>query len=409
MTLAALPRWFWPAGAALFALLYGIYYLGVFHPPFPPTVKETGDYFLLQGGAHRLLHDGVYPGNQFYPLPALLLARSVGLLGEPAGYLLWSGLSLGSLVAMTVWGSLQGPARPTALPRLGNGLLAILAVLAAHFGLHWDFRAHNVNLIALLLFWLALLAGPQRPGWAGFWLAASGALKLYALVLLPWILWRRFDRWVLVTLGWLLLFFVLCPLLVLGPDAAWRLTLDWLRQTLAMSDPAVEAKFVATLATLRSLLAALTGRELVDPALTLPLWLCRGLLVAAVAWALWRLARRETAPGARLLGEGAVLGLLPLAFSPVAQPHHAAAFLLPTLWLAQRLPLARLAQWLPVAGLLLVLVVAPYLSYLGPGPLHRGLMLYLGSLLLTLAVGLMAGVKLAQDDGGVAASRPSVQ
>ncbi len=407
--LLTLPRWFWPAGAGLFALIYAVLFGGLLQSPFPPPPKGTGDFFLLESGAQRLLHDGVYPHNQFYPLPAYLLARAARWLGQPLDYLVWTAVSLGSLMAMAVWSARQGRPLPGWLPGFGNGLLVVLAILAAHFGLQWDFRAHNVNLIQLLLLWLALLAGPSRPWLGGFWLAAAGALKLYGLVLLPWLLWRGYRRWCAATAAWCLLFFAVLPLLALGPAEAWRLTGNWLAQTLAMSDPAVEATFVATLATLRSTLAAALDLPLTAPALSLPLWLCRAVLVAAAAWALWRLARHERHADCRLFGEGAVLAALPLAFSPVAQPHHAVVALLATLWLALRLPLARRAQILGAGGLLLLLVVAPYLSYLAPGTLHRGLMLHLGDLLLALAIGWLAGLNGGLGEGSVAAARRSVQ
>lgn len=409
-SLLNLPRWLWPAGAGLFALIYAVLFGGLLQSPFPPPPKGTGDFFLLESGAQRLLQDGVYPHNQFYPLPAYLLARAAHWLGQPLDYLVWTAVGVGSLVALAVWSARQGWPQPGWLPGFGNGLLVVLAILAAHFGLQWDFRAHNVNLVQLLFFWLALLTGPSRPWLGGFWLALAGALKLYGLVLLPWLLWRGYRRWLVAALAWCLLFFALLPLLVLGPAEAWRLTGDWLAQTLAMSDPAVEARFVATLATLRSTLAAAQDLQLTDPALALPLWLGRAVLVAAAAWALWRLARRERHPTCRLLGEGAVLAALPLAFSPVAQPHHAAVALLATLWLALRLPLAPRAQMLGAGGLLLLLlVVAPYLSYLAPGTLHRGLMLHGGDLLLALAIGWLAGLNGGLGEGSVAAARRSVQ
>lgn len=412
MTRRTQPPWLPVAAAALAALLYGLYYLGVFQAGFPPSGGATGDHHLLLAGGERLLR-GQYPGNQVYPLPALLAAQVVGRLGQPAGFLLWSATSLAALVALIAWGA----ATP---PRWRSAPLAVLALLAAHYGLHWDLRAHNVNLIALLLVWLALLAGPGRPWRAGFLLAASGALKLYALVLLPWLLWRGFRRWGLATLAWLLVFFVVWPLLALGPAEAWRLTLDWLRQALALGDAAAEAAFVATLATLRGLVAELFGRPLTDPSIMAPLWLLRGLLAAACGWALWRLARAGLPAGLRLIGEAAVLGLLPLAFSPVAQPHHAATFLLATLWLAGGLA-GGLAQGLAGAppahagarraalfALLLLLAAAPYLSYLAPGTLHRALLLHGGSLLLMLAVGLAAPRRPASGEGSVAAPWPSV-
>ena len=398
MSPRALPSWLPRLAALLVALLYGLYYLGAFQAGFPPAPAGTGDHILLLRGAGELLQ-GRYPGNQVYPLPALLAADAVGRLGQPAAFLLWSAASLAGLLALVGRGAGPGWQR---------ALLAVLALLAAHFGLHWDFRAHNVNVIALLLLWLALLAGPRRPLLAGLCLAASGALKLYALVLLPWLLWRGYTRWGLATLGWLTLFFVAWPLLALGPAEAWRLTLDWLRQAAALGDAAAEAAFVATLATLRGLVAELLGRPLTDPAIVAPLWLLRGLLAGATAWALWRLARAGLAERPRLVGEAAVLGLLPLAFSPVLQPHHAAAFLLATLWLAAALPTATRGTRAAGLALLLLLAVAPYLSYLAPGTLHRGLLLHGGSLLLTLAVGLAAPRRPVSGEGSVAASWRSV-
>ena len=59
-------------------------------------------------------------------------------------------------------------------------------------------------------------------------------------------------------------------------------------------------------------------------------------------------------------------------------------------------------------ALLLLLAVAPYLSYLAPGTLHRGLLLHGGCLLLTLAVGLAAPRRPVSGEDSVAASWRSV-
>lgn len=380
------------AALLAFALLYGLYYLRVFDPAFPPPVP--GDYALNLALARQTADALAYPPHFFYPPPYLAAMLALGALPGAAGFLLWCALQLAAFLAMTalLW-RLTAAATAAAGGRraLHLAALGVLGILAAHYGLHWDFRAYNVNLPVLALVGGALALGPRRALLAGLLLALAGALKVYALVLLPWLLWRRDWRWLAATLGWLALLFLLPPLLAFGSAGAWSLTLDWLARMAAAGDPETFAAFPGALASPRALLAAAWGRPIEDPALDLPAlaWALAGLVLGL--WCAWRLSHAlAEGPLGRLL-VGSALALLPLVASPVAQPHHAAALLPLTLWLALGLAERRAGAGRTALGLLLLLLaLLPYSGALWQGALFRAGVAQSTLALTWLAVGLVA-------------------
>ncbi len=378
----------WTAGRIAllgFALLYGLYYLRLLDPSFPP--ESPGDYALNLKLSRQAAEAAAYPANFFYPPPYLALMLGLGALPAASGFLLWCLAQLLALLAVValLW-------RLAAPPAGGwtAALLGALGLLAAHYGLHWDLRAYNVNLPVLALTSGALVLGPRRAVLAGLLLALAGALKLYALILLPWLLLRGDGRWLAATLGWLALLFLLPPLLAFDAAAAWQLTGDWLARMASAGDPATLAAFPGALASPRSLLAAALERPLAHPTLALPslLWALAGLALGL--WCAWRLARALPEGPLRRLLAGTALTLLPLVASPVVQPHHAAALLPLSLWLALGLPRQPRGAALAFGLLLLALAALPYASYLWHGDLFRALVVQVTLPALWLAAGLAA-------------------
>lgn len=376
-----------------FALVYALYYLRLLEVGTAPA--EQADYALNLALSRQTAAAGAYPDSFFYPPPYLALVLALGALPGQAGFLLWSLAQALSLVAVLLLvRRLAAPAG--ALPPIRLALLGALGLLAAHYGLHWDFRAHNVNLPVLALVSGALALGPRRALAAGLLLALAGALKLYALVLLPWLLLRRDWRWLAATLGWLALLFLLPPLLAFGFEPAVALTADWLGCMAGAGEAATLAAFPGALASPRALLAALTGRAIEDAALALPaaLWALAGGALAV--WCAWRVARALPEGPLRRLLAGSALALMPLVASPVAQPHHAAGLLPLTLWLAWRAPAMgggsrRGAGGLALLALLLLLAALPYAGGLLPGPLFRVVVVQASLAAVWLAVGLAVG------------------
>ena len=166
-------------------------------------VDSLGDFLINLVGAQTILASGSYREFFYYPVPYLILQEWLGALGVPAASLLWFGLMV------------MGGVGALALAIDGVGLaahrrrwpLALAATFGVYYFVQWDLRAGNSNLIVLGLTLLALRAGSRgRVGSAGALLSFAVACKLYALVFVPYLAWRREWRWlacaVLGLFGW---------------------------------------------------------------------------------------------------------------------------------------------------------------------------------------------------------------
>ncbi len=97
-------------------------------------------------------------------------------------------------------------------------LLALpLAHVAVAYYFQWDMRSLNCNLVmlaALLFGCAALAAGRDRA--AGFWFAASVALKMFPVLVLPYLAWTSRWRALAWAAGFSLVFWVGVPLAAFG-------------------------------------------------------------------------------------------------------------------------------------------------------------------------------------------------
>jgi hypothetical protein len=306
----------------------------------PLRLGSWDDYEQALALSRELLASGAYPQAFTYPLPGVLLRVALGGLGLDVSGLLWVGAMLAA-AAGSLW--VLREAAPVALRGLG-GRRALLALLATVYFVQWDFRAVNSN----VLFLGVLLGGlwalrRERPWLGGLLLAASVALKLYSVLLLPWLLWK--GRWRAASacaVGSLLLF-VLLPGLWLGPGEAWALTGSWLGAVADSGSADFPLRYHGYHTSLHSVLVAFLhgGDERVAPiaglALGPVLALSRGLGLAwllGVGWVLWR---RRAVPWPSADSEGdllepALILALALATSSMAQPAHGVVLLLPA-WL----------------------------------------------------------------------------
>lgn len=300
--------------------------------------SSLGDFLINLSFTWRTLENGNFPPDFYYPLPYIAFYQGLGGLGVPAGALVWFALVIaGALatcfLASDLCGWKESPNR---------WLWVAGAIAAASYYVQWDLRTGNSNLIYLALL-LGSVATYRRnlPRWAGLLLAASVSLKLYSVLLLPYLLISGRLRWLGWSLAWLVVAFVLIPLVVFGPAEAAALTELWVAKLLTIPDPAELPSFYKSLT--RSLLVVTTsglgqGANFVDwdPALV--------RVVSSVWKAVWALTlgawfwrtrtlRGEGEPSSLLLGDVAVLALLPLPFSPTFQPHHAVVVLIPAFML----------------------------------------------------------------------------
>jgi glycosyl transferase family 87 len=199
----------------------------------------------------------------------------------------------------------------------------------------WDLRSLNCNMLYCVLLVLGLLA--LRNGWditAGLALAASVALKLYPMLVVGYLLWIGRRRAFAATVGFLLVFFGLLPLVVFGPDSVVQAYASWISQlrtaatTLQESDHPI---LISIPFTLTKRLGADTVRVQVLTATAGLVWL------AAVAACLFAKGwRKQVTNGWDLAVDGGVLVLTPVVISPYLEPYHVVPALLLALALMQQ-------------------------------------------------------------------------
>lgn len=317
----------------------------------------------------------VYPEHYAYA-PAfvvlLLLWLKLGALAFP----LWIAASVAAVPA-TVWAA----ARATGLDRRRFGVaIACLGVLVASYAIGWDLKAHNVNLIYLALIAVALVLAARRPALAGLLLSLSVAIKLYSILFLPWLLWRRRWAWLGWTVLGLVLWFALLPSLWFGWPEAVAATKAWWQALKPAGEAGYQALFPGYLVSLHKTLANLMALPPTDAAVVVATHALQAAWLALVGWLIWR-------GGLEPQAEAALLVLAPLPLGPVLQPHHAAVFLLPAIVVAataadpQR-PRA-MRGWCGAA-----LVLCTVLMQSGPGGTWRGAAIQLSTLILALAIAL---------------------
>lgn len=267
----------------------------------------------MQGG------DIVYPNHYAYP-PAfvvlMLLWLKLGSWAFPA----WLVLIMGALVASLIAG-----ARFTGIGAApGRFAVAALAVALTLYALGWDLRTRNVNLIYLAVALIGVACAARRPAAGGLLLSLSAALKLYSVLFLPWLAWRRQWRALAWMLAGLAVWFVLLPGMWFGWPGAWRLTWAWLDALRLIGQPAYQDIFPGYLVTLPRAVSWLVGEPTADP---LVIAITRAVQLAWLGLVVWRIWRGALSAAA----EAALLVLLPLPFAPLLQPHHLVVFLLPAL------------------------------------------------------------------------------
>jgi len=311
----------------------------------------------------------VYPNHYAYP-PAFVVLMLIWLKLGAWAYPAWLGLMLAALVA-----TLGAGARLSGLGlHPGRPAIAALAALVALYAIGWDLRTRNVNLVYLAVALLGLVQAARRPAMAGMLLSLSAALKLYSVLFVPWLAWRRQWRFLGWTLAGFALWFAVLPVLWFGWRGAWTLTLAWIEALRVIGAPVYQDIFPGYLVTLPKAVAWLRPGPADDP---IARAIVSGVQLAWVGFVLWSLWRRKLSFGA----ETALLLLLPLPLAPLLQPHHTVVFLMPVLVLLEAtaregLPLR---ERLPGAA---VLGVAALLTQTGPAGGGRALMTMAATLLL---------------------------
>jgi hypothetical protein len=281
-------------------------------------IGRLDDFAEAMDLARQVAETGAYPTHFTYAPPAVALRLGLAVLGTGAG-LLWIAAMIAAFVG-TLWAVNRLVGEPP-----WPGARALLTTFACGYAVQWDFRSVNGNLIWVALALAAILA-VGHPWRAGALLAAAVSLKVYAIVLLPWLLWRRPAVAVPAFVG-LLVAFVGVPAVAFGPVDAVAVTRSWFAASAATSAADFPLTYHGYSTSVHTALVALFsegGRYAVADMSLERIGALAGVLrsVALIAGVgLTVLARRDLPTVAGLLA-------VALVASPMAQPAHGVVALL---------------------------------------------------------------------------------
>ena len=303
-----------------------------------PAGERSVDYHLLYQYSHTVVSSHHYPPWYPYPPPSIVLQYISAL--PPITIAVHIYLVLTIAAALACWLLL----RQMLFDSDGRPGWAILlpAVFASNYFVQWDLRSQNCNILVLA----CLLLGMRelqlgKPAQSGLWLSAGIALKVYPVVLIPYLLWKREHA----ALAWLLAFsavmWLVLPMIAFTPRGAADVYAGWFAQMAnAAHALTLSPRHPILISLQRSAETLLPGRAS---------WILNG---ARLAWAGLLFAgldasRRRGAPrreashasaaGSTRMAKADCIGMLtdvsllllaPIALSPYLEPYHEAPFAL---------------------------------------------------------------------------------
>jgi hypothetical protein len=287
---------------------------------------DLNDYTLNLRHSREVDATHAYPFGFTYPPPSVLFRLGLGALGFDLGAGLWIALSGVSLIAsmlliLRLLDRLHAP---------GAGMIALAALVLVKYPFEFEYKYLNANAMFLALVLAAVWLVDSRPRWAGLLLSLSVALKLYSVVLLPWLLLTRRFRAASWTMTFCAGWFVAVPLVTWGWPATWAITASWLQRAAETGAPDFPVRFApnAYLVSLHAAVLAAAERFSAADAERTALWATHGLQ------GLWTLAvlvvlamNRRSLNGRTRLIDASLLLLSPLPLSGQLQPHHAVVLL----------------------------------------------------------------------------------
>ncbi|MFM8272618.1 MAG: glycosyltransferase family 87 protein, partial [Gemmata sp.] len=203
-----------------------------------PWPHSAVDYRILYDSGRHVFETHQYPAGYPYPPPAAAVHAASAVLPFSVAASLW--LALTGVAAGSIYLCL---ARVLGLHRRPGGLVLLpLAYALVAYYFQWDVRSVNCNLVVLatVVFGCAALVRGRDAG-AGFMFAASVALKLFPVLVLPYLAWAR--RW--RALGWAVsfsaVFWGAVPAVVYGVGGTGDVYRGWADELTRATDPATKA------------------------------------------------------------------------------------------------------------------------------------------------------------------------
>jgi hypothetical protein len=315
-------------------VLYFIYHVTRFRLARLWPLETFGDASILFEASRKVFQLGDYPArlatgtmNQVfpYPPPAAILFDLLGAAGAAPFMAAWL-LFMFAALFVSLRASLAGEGREfvAAWPLVGA-----IALLFADSPVAWDLRNANSNLVCLALALGAFALLGKRPALAGTLVGLSISLKLFGILLLPWLLWRGPRRALIAASIALLALWLVLPALVFGVEGTIRLYASWREQLRIIADPwiytFIQMGIGPPLVSVRRAAMTLTGEGPETTATLVAVAVLWAIWIAALAWYALRAfgSRIALAPSRAALADWTVLLLAPLPFNPWLEPYHA--------------------------------------------------------------------------------------
>ena len=293
-----------------------------------PWPQSATDYRIIYDASRHVAETHHYPEQWPYPYPPPAAAVHAAPAALPFGVAATLWLALTGLAAalsdLALAGTLGLSRRPGLLV-----LLPLAHVVVAYY-FQWDMRSVNCNLLvlaAVLFGCRALAAGRDRA--AGFWFAAGVALKVFPVLVLPYLAWT--GRW--RALAWAAAFsvgfWVLLPLVAFGGGFA-DVYAGWLGELTRATDPARKLAHPILISLDLAAAHVAAGNAVAARAVVYgvcALWVAVGLFGAAVSRA------NRPHDGAGILAHVSLLVLGPVAVNPYLEPYHLVPLIVPAVLL----------------------------------------------------------------------------
>jgi hypothetical protein len=265
---------------------------------------------------------GVFSTVFPYPPAGVFLFNVLGLAGPQVYTLVWWALMFASLAATLRIALLRD--------RLEQDyswlMIGALALVVADNAVAWDLHYANNNLIYLGLILVAYAMLGSRPVLAGILIGVSISLKIYSVLLLPWLLFFAPRRALVAAIGAVAVLWFACPLAILGPDATIALYSGWLDQHAVVAGDwgysMPDNPMHPPLVTVRRAAMMVTGGGPFEWQVNGIVWAALAGWLAALAWYARRWRPIIDVPSRAALADLTVILLAPLPLSPWLEPYH---------------------------------------------------------------------------------------
>ncbi len=189
-----------------------------------PWPRAIGDYRIFYDYSRQIVQTGIYPPLYYYAPPSVALMFCTTFFPFSVSAGIWVGLSgaaaIGSwlilIVMLRIW---RTPGAMACLPLIFLGCSSFFS---------WDLTKQNMNVFFLGMLLVGVwFLDRDRPIAAGGFIAVSFALKLFSVLVIPYLFWKRRYRAFAWTIVFCVVYWILLPPIIFGPRAVVGVYRNW--------------------------------------------------------------------------------------------------------------------------------------------------------------------------------------